>query len=150
MKRLLTLLVVSVLLLGCEGPMGPMGYDGPVGPVGPPGEGTSWDVSEWTVNQWTLSGSVNGVNSFYYADLAIPQLSNFVATKGNVFVYKFTDNNVQAPLPFVTHKAEGAALWTETYDFDFTPGSIRLYVQYSDFKTSIVPPSSKFRVVMNW
>lgn len=127
--------------------MGPMGPDGP---IGPPGEGTNWDVSEWTVNQWTLSGSVDGNNSFYYADLAISRLTPFIANNGNIFVYKYTDNNVQAPLPYVTHKGEEAALWTETYDFDFTPGSIRVYVQYSDFKTSIVPPSSKFRVVMNW
>ena len=147
MKRLLTLLVAAFLLLGCEGPMGPMG---PEGPEGPPGEGTSWDVSEWTVNQWTLSGTVNGNNSFYYADLVIPKLTPFIAQNGNVFVYKYTSNNVQAPLPYVSHKAEGTALWTETYDFDFTPGSIRIYAQYSDFQTSIVPPSSKFRVVMNW
>lgn len=147
MKRLLTLLVAAFLLWGCEGPMGPMGPDGP---IGPPGEGTSWDVSEWTVNQWTLSGSVDGNNSFYYADLAIPKLDNFIAYKGNVFVYIYTIDNVQAPLPYVSHKGEGAALWTETYDYDFAPGSIRLYVQYSDFKTSIVPPTTKFRVVMNW
>jgi hypothetical protein len=144
MKRLLTLLVVAFLLFGCEGPMGPEG------PVGPPGEGTNWDVSEWTVTKWTLSGTVNGNNSFYYADLPISKLDNFIAFKGNVFVYKYTSDNVQAPLPYVTHKAEGTALWTETYDFDFTPGSIRIYVQYSDFQTSIIPPSSKFRVVMTW
>ncbi|WP_320052287.1 hypothetical protein [uncultured Acetobacteroides sp.] len=147
MKRFLPLLVAAFLLLGCEGPMGPMGPDGP---TGAPGEGTSWDVSEWTVNKWTLSGNVDGNGSYYYADLAIPELTSFIANKGNVFVYKFTNDNVQAPLPYVTHKAEGNALWTETYDFDFTPGSIRVYVQYSDFKTSIVPPSSRFRVVMNW
>jgi len=143
MKRLLTLLVVSVLLLGCEGPMG---YDGPAGPKG---DGTNWNVSDWTVNQWTLEGSVNANGSYYYADFAIPKLIPFIADNGNIFVYKY-NNDVQVPLPFITHKAEAAALWTETYDFDFKPGSIRVYVQYSDFKTAIVPPSSKFRVVMNW
>ncbi len=149
MKRLLTLLVVSVLLLGCEGPMGPTGYDGPAGPAGPTGDGSNWNVSDWTVNQWTLEGSVNANGSYYYADFAIPKLIPFIADNGNIFVYKY-NNDVQVPLPFITHKAEAAALWTETYDFDFKPGSIRVYVQYSDFKTAIVPPSSKFRVVMNW
>lgn len=144
MRRLLSLLVVAFLLLGCEG------REGPMGPDGPPGPGSNWDVSEWSVPQWTLSGTVNGANSYYYTDLAIPRLSTFIAEKGNVFVYMYTKDNIQAPLPYVNYKTDGKAAWTETYDFDFAPGSIRLYVQYSDFNTSVVPPATRFRVVMNW
>lgn len=121
-----------------------------MGPDGPPGPGSNWDVSEWSVPQWTLSGTVNGANSYYYTDLAIPRLSTFIAEKGNVFVYMYTKDNIQAPLPYVNYKTDGKAAWTETYDFDFAPGSIRLYVQYSDFNTSVVPPATRFRVVMNW
>lgn len=141
MAKILSLLAAALLFFGCEGTEGPMG---------PPGEGVNWDVAEYTVNQWTLSGSVNGDNSFYFADLTAPALTPFVAGSGNVFVYMYTGNNIQTPLPYVTHKTDGAALWTETYDFDFTPGSIRVYVQYSDFNTVVVPGKSRFRVVLNW
>lgn len=139
MKKLLSLLVVAFLFFGCQGPEGP---------IGPPGPGTNWDVSEWNVQQWTLSSN----KTYYYADLKVPKLTPFVASDGNVFVYLYTDsaNGIQTPLPYVSHKTNGTNFWTETNDFDFTPGSIRLYVQYSDFATQNIPPASKFRVVLNW
>lgn len=150
MRKLLFFLFAAALLFGCQG------QEGPMGPMGIPGEGTNWDVTEWTVssNQWKLNGTVNGGNSYYYCELVDPKLTPFIASSGNVAVYLYTNTTssgrIQTPLPYVSHYTDGKAAWTETYDFDFAPGSIVVYVKYSDFNTATVPPTRTFRVVKTW
>jgi hypothetical protein len=64
-----------------------------------------------------------------------------------------TVNNkeVQTLLPFVNHYGEDPEyFWTETYSCDFAPGSVTFYVTYSDFYTSLRPPTTSFRVVLNY
>jgi hypothetical protein len=67
---------------------------------------------------------------------------------------QFDDVEVQKLLPFsIPHRTfEGSEeiLWTETYDCDFAPGSIMFYVNYSDFFVSNRPPTTSFRVVLNY
>ena len=39
---------------------------------------------------------------------------------------------------------------TQTYNFDYTPGVVRFYVTYSDFKTEATPGTEKFSIVLMW
>ena len=151
MRQYFAYILLFFALLSCEGPMGP---------EGPAGAGMNWDVKEYTVqsSQWVLNGAVeNQPNSFYFYEIIDPDLSEFIAEEGNVFVYLFTSQTstgswVQTPLPYILHKSndDGTERWTETYDYDFTTGSIVIYVTYNDFFTETRPPSCTFRVVKNW
>lgn len=62
------------------------------------------------------------------------------------------DNEVITPLPYTIHKGEAdgdnALLWTETYTYDYMPGSVAFYVQYSDFIEQ-QPGDMVFRLVLN-
>ena len=62
------------------------------------------------------------------------------------------DNEVITPLPYTIHKGEAngdnAMLWTETYTYDYMPGSVAFYVQYSDFIEQ-QPGDMVFRLVLN-
>ncbi|MDR2471939.1 MAG: hypothetical protein LBD53_00040, partial [Tannerella sp.] len=138
-------------LSACEGPAGRDGLDG---------EGANWFVKNYQVksNQWQLIGGQNDLNSYWQAEVVIPELTKFVYEKGNVFCYMFQnpDGNteVQTLLPFVVPygqiKNGNEYIWTETYACDFTVGSVMFYVNYSDFMTSNRPLDATFRVVFNW
>ena len=130
-----------------------------LGPKGDPGEGMEWFVREYTIlqNRWELINGRDQLNSFFRAEILIPELDNFVYNKGNVFVYMFQtvdDVEVQTLLPFtipVGKMINGQEhLWTETHSYDFSVGSIMVYVNYSDFYTSNIPPAATFRVVLNY
>ncbi len=82
------------------------------------------------------------------------RLTQYVYNYGSGIAYIQTDNGVKNGMPFVLHKGEASAdrefLWTQTYDFDFTPGEIGFYVTYSDFSTAIRPGAETFHVVLFW
>ncbi len=160
MKKIFLLAALVVIgLSACEGPMGPMGPEGPPGSEGQPGapgHGSNWFVTAFTVNEsdWILSGAPNELNSYYYADKALPELTESIFEEGGIIAYLETDENVKNGMPFVLHKggedANGEFLWTQTYDFDFSPGYVRFYVTYSDFITAVPPGTEKFHVVLMW
>ncbi|MDR0756320.1 MAG: hypothetical protein LBF85_00545 [Tannerella sp.] len=153
MKRKLFLLSVStLLLLSCEGPMGPSGE---------PGEGMNWQILTYTVHEgdWELVGGRDNLNSYYIYEFTDEKLlTNFIYESGNVFGYRIINpgqnNETQTPLPHMIPQGDsdsgGEFLWQEFYTFDFMPGSIAFYVYYSDFQTSVKPPTCDFRIVMNW
>ncbi len=159
MKKLLSLLTAVLFFIACEGPMGPEGLEGPMGPEGPRGKdgyGTNWYSTTITVsaNEWQLKGNPNDLNSYFYVYKPLSQLTKSVYDKGTVISYIETQPGIKNGMPYVLHlgEAEGTKefLWTQTYDFDFTPGEIGFYVSYSDFNTQMRPGTEKFHVVLMW
>ena len=84
-----------VALIPCEGPMGPAGRDGQDG----------WAnifVGYYTISSasWLLSEG----ETYFYADIDCPELTEFVYNEGVVMGYYLLDYNtdyeVQIPLPF--------------------------------------------------
>lgn len=71
---------------------------------------------------------------------------------GTWYNLRGADNEVITPLPYTIHKGEAdgdnALLWTETYTYDYMPGSVAFYVQYSDFIEQ-QPGDMVFRLVLN-
>lgn len=155
MKKITLFLLLAGIFASCEGPMGPMGETGLTGPQGEPGVAT-WHIETVTVEQdsWMLSGEVGGLNSFYFTDVEIPELTQYVFKYGTVLGYIYTEADVKNGLPYVLHKGasseEGDKLWTQTYDFDFVPGGVRLYVTFSDFETGKTPGNETFGIVLMW
>ena len=148
MKKILFLLSAAIILLAsCEGPAG---KDAEV----------YWFVKTYTINsnQWELINGEDQINSFFRAEIVIPELDRDIYKDGNVFCYMFQNVDgveVQTPLPYSipvgqSYPNGSEELWTETYAFDFTVGSIMFYVNYSDFYTNNRPPTTRFRVVMNY
>ena len=150
MKKLFFLLsVVLFTFASCEGPPGRDGLDGAE---------TYWFVQTYTIqsNQWQLMNGEDQLNSFFQAKISIPELDRELCARGNIQCYMFRNNTeVQTPLPFTIpygDKGTGGEelLWTETVSFDFYPGTITFYVNYSDFYTSNRPETVKFRVVLTY
>ena len=115
------------------------------------------DVYTINTNRWELINGVDQLNSYYQAEIRIPELDRGVYEKGTVSCYMFQKIDgveVQTPLPFSLPKGidngNGTEdLWTETYAYDFAVGSIMFYVNYSDFWTGDHrPPTISFRVVL--
>ncbi len=156
MKRIFFILLATITLIACEGPMGPQGPMGPSGPEGEPGYGANWYTTSFTIHKsdWMLAGNAGDLNTYFFADIDIPQLSNDIYRDGTVIGYIETYKNVKNGLPFVLHMGDEQGgiefLWTQTYDFDFSPGSIRFYITYSDFNTQISPDTETFHIVLMW
>ena len=156
MKKILFLLSAVVMLFAsCEGPAGRDGIDGRDGLNG---EGMYWFVRTYSINKWELVNGKDNIDSYFRAEIKIPELDRDIYAGGNVFCYMLQNmdgTEVQTLLPFVLPKGQinpngTEHLWTETYAYDFTVGSIMLYVNYSDFYTSNIPPTASFRVVLNY
>ncbi|MCL1867389.1 MAG: hypothetical protein FWF72_00335 [Paludibacter sp.] len=133
MKKILffigILFATATIFSACEGPMGPPGKDGLNG------EGVNWDIIPFTVmaNQWIRKTDQNGLNGYYYASINVPEITNFIATKGLALCY-LVDGDVQIVLPSVRHYENAYnERWTQTIDFDIAVGGIFVYVTNSDF-----------------
>lgn len=164
MRKIIVLLSAVLLFASCEGPMGPtgpeglVGPEGPAGPIGPGGGsgGATWHITKFTVNQddWTLSGEPGSLESYYYADKDISQLTQQVFDKGTVLGYIYVEPDVKVGLPYVYHQAAKVGgvdkFWTQTYYFDFVKGSVRVYVTFSDFETNNYPGNETFGIVLMW
>ena len=152
MKKLFLLMTAAmVLFASCEGPAGRDGIDGAE---------TYWFVEDYTINanQWKLINGEDQLNSYFQAEVQIPQLDSDIYRKGNVFCYMYQRNDgveVQTLLPFTVPYGEPRGgnsehIWIETYACDFKVGSVMFYVNFSDFYTNNRPPTTTFRVVLNY
>lgn len=157
MRKIVFILLSAIALIACEGPEGPAGRDGKDGQDGKDGYETGWYTTSFTIKKsdWILSGQAGALNTYYYADKQIPELTDWVFDEGVVIGYLQTGTDVKNGLPFVLHLGEEGNngqefLWTETYDFDYSPGMIRFYITYSDFNTQFPPESETFHIVLMW
>lgn len=159
MKKAIFCIVAFMLaFVSCEGPAGPMG------PEGPAGVGTNWKVYDNIVvnsEDWELIQDADGSHPRYMAEVTLHDLTDeefdFVYTDGSfqAYVYKDMGIETQAPLPYIVHREavdnQGAYMtWEETYDFDYSPGTVAFYATYSDFFVDQRPPSMTFRVILMW
>lgn len=154
MKKLLFFLF-AICFISCEGPEGPRGYDGK---DGKDGEGVYWVNKTYTIkpSSWVLEGETTQLESYYYADVNISELDDDIYKWGTLIAYMETAPGVKVGMPYIRHYGvpneepnSGNYLWTETYDFDYTVGSIRFYLTYSDFATDVKPSEDiKFHVVI--
>lgn len=155
------MLVLSVMFVmsACEGETGPMGPMGPQGVPGKPGEsgyGAQWYTKSFTINsdEWELIGEPGELKSYYMAVFDLPELSKSIFQEGTVVGYISMGQDVKNGLPYVMHTAEetadGKRYWTQTYDFDFAPGSVAFYATFSDFETQKTPGDETFHIVLMW
>ncbi len=153
MKKLLLLVIISLTLFSCEGPMGPQG------PQGVPGEGVFWKYYIYTVRSqdWKFVDPGNGLNTYYWYEFQNKDITDDLYLNGEVRGYLVqspgAENEVITPLPYPIHRGDTnengeTMLWTETYTYDYMPGSIAFYVQYSDFAQQR-PGDMVFRVILN-
>jgi hypothetical protein len=174
MKKLLFILASTLILAACEGPMGPPGpqglpgapgqngqdgRDGQNGYNGKDGEGTNWTRRKITINpdSWTvMNGNPGDLNTFFFASVPWNELTQYIYDNGSVVAYIENYDGVKNGMPFVLHRGEkddngNDILWTETYDFDFSPGELGFYLTYSDFSTRIRPDKPvDFYIIMFW
>lgn len=151
MKKILLLAIISLALFSCEGPMGPQGPQGV-------GEGMYWKYYTYTVRSqdWELVTSGDGLNTYYMYVFDNKDITDDLYLNGYALGYLVqspgSDDEVITPLPYTVHRGsndpEGTLLWTETYTYDYMPGSVAFYVQYSDFAQQ-QPEDMVFRLVLN-
>lgn len=149
MKKLLFLLLLAVVFGACDNDSDSNWNNRPGGS----GETQNWDSYIITVKDWERIGGVNTDNSYFRCVFEDKYLDQYIFDKGSVMIYLIQyDGNtpVQTPLPFVMHYADGNNLWTETFSYDYSVGSIAFYVTYSDFITDNYPAECQFKVVMHW
>lgn len=150
MKKLLLLAIISLTLFSCEGPMGPQGV---------PGEGMYWKYYTYTVKSqdWELVNTADGLNTYYMFVFKNDDITDDLYLNGYALGYLVlspgTNDEVITPLPYTIHRGstdsqEEKKLWTETFTYDYMPGSVAFYVQYSDFLQQ-QPEEMTFRLVLN-
>lgn len=157
MKKTVLLLVAALALVACEGPQGPKGDQGD------PGVGT-WKIIDLKVDKWQHSNAAN--NNYFYADFNVPELTEFIYDYGMTQCYieynSGTEDRIQQLLPISRHREEsvtegGETKWvfyTETIDYDYGIGNVRIYLTQSDFNyeidTTWEPEPMLFRLVLLW
>ena len=98
MKKFLFLVILSLTLFSCEGPMGPQG------PQGVPGEGMFWKYYTYTVKSqdWQLVTSPDGLNTYYMYEFQNKDITDDLYIDGYVLGYLVqspgADNEVITPL----------------------------------------------------
>lgn len=154
-KAFFYLLAFLFVFASCEGPVGPVGPEGPAGP------GTNWKILTFNVKSqdWKIMENDDHSEPRFYCEFNdVAEIDDFIYTDGLVTGYLYTNMGIetQTPLPYVYHREGRDAqtglpiYWTETYSFDYAPGSIAFYVTYSDFFVDQQPPTMDFRVALMW
>ena len=143
MKKTLFLFLIALSVISCQGP---------VGPEGPQGYGTNWKIINLVANSsdWVENVDPAGLNRYYSTHFSMPEIDSNVFNNGTVLSYIMINNSTQENLPYVRHFQNAAgAFWTQTIDYDYSVGSLNVYVTNSDF-VSDPPATMNFRVVLMW
>jgi len=136
MKKTLLLFVIAVLVVSCN-------------------KDSSNDIQLNSITlkakstDWVENVDQDGLNRFYTCHFNMPEITQGVFNNGVVNAYIMLDNpTAQETLPYVRHFQNSAGkLWTQTIDFDYSPGGINVYVTNSSF--AVDPPAAmNFRVVV--
>lgn len=97
---------------------------------------------------WVPHVDNNGLNRYYSCSFDMPEITPSFYELGSVQTY-YMMNGAQQALPYVRHYETLAARWTKTVDFEYSAGSLTVFVTNSDF--AIDPPlGMDFRVVLQW
>ena len=161
MKKLLLLFVLAISFMACEGPIGPMGpagMDGYDGKDGKDGIGTNWVSKTFTIqpHEWVVKGEPGELNSFFYVDKKLPELTMDIFRERAVIAYIQTPDGYKNGMPYVLHKGgyddKGKEItWTQTFDFDYSEGWVGFYLTYSDFNTQIKQDEPiTFYIILMW
>lgn len=92
----------------------------------------------------------------YYYTFEFPELRQRICDLGDVSAYIFVNNTTQGKLPYVRsyRSADGEEMWVETIYYEYSPGKITFFVEFSDFgydPDNLAEPGNKdFRVVLTW
>lgn len=157
MKKHFSFFAALLLLsVSCEkvGPMGPMG------PQGPQGEAASFDIVIVNVpeNSWKYSGLVD--NNFFCATVDVPELTEEAFDYGIISMYRTYNYDKsdasQIALPYVRLNEElvgkDYVFYTETIDYEYGIGWVKIYYTVSDFiyeiDPSFNPQAMQFRLVI--
>ena len=135
MKKFMFLFAITLFLVSCQ----------------EEDNATKWEIINLEVksSDWEVSTDNDGLNRYYYSYFDMPEITSTVYNYGTVLAY-YTLDGAQQVLPYVRHyENAGGDLWTRTVDFDYSPGSLNIYVTNSDFYDE-VPPTMYFRVVLMW
>ena len=146
MRKTLFLLLITLFIASCSGPIGPQGYDGK------DGVGTNWKIIDLVVNStdWVEIVDANGNNRYYSSHFNMPEITSFVFSSGTVNTFIKTDTNTQQPLPYVRHYENSQlVMWTRTVDYEFQAGALNVFVTASDFAKQ-TPETMRFKVVLMW
>jgi hypothetical protein len=132
MKRLFLLLALTPFLFSCE----------------INSQGSEMETVNLTVqpSEWILEPSTGGLTPFYFCTFDMPEINTLVFNQGSVQV-NYDMGNYQQLLPYVRQNRTLNFLWTQVIDFDYSVGSLTIYVTNSDFSIP-TPPAMNFRVVI--
>jgi len=136
MKKTLLLFLIPLFIVSCN-------------------DDSSKDIQPTPINlvakstDWESNADTNNLNMYYTVHFNMPEITQGVFNNGVVNAYIMLDNpTAQETLPYVRHFQNSAGkLWTQTIDFDYSPGGINVYVTNSSF--AVDPPAAmNFRVVV--
>jgi len=109
--------------------------------------------------QWRLETQRNPDNSrftYFYFDLAVPQLTDWVFDNGIMNCYLTNSSEVDHrsfvyPLPYDDfYMEDGTWMWTEQVTCEFSPRNVRFIVKYNNFNMSVAPLDYTFMIRLLW
>lgn len=90
-----------------------------------------------------------GLNGYYSSTFDVLDLTQNVYANGQVQVY-IDLNGALAPLPYVRHFEQSNGYhWTETIDYEYSEGTITIFVCRNDF-IQVAPSTMYFKAVLSW
>lgn len=122
--------------------------------------GTQMEIVELTVDTRDWRIEYDGDTPYFVCDKSAPEIDNTIFRRGSVMAYVYVRPGEQSegltplpyPLEFLEVSPGGDHAWTETISWEYRPGYVTFYVQYSDFAISedFRPGTKYFRLVLNW
>lgn len=148
MKKVLFCLLAVIALTACEEKEPVYIYE----------DSGTWKNIRLKVNSgdWVLDGVSNELESYYYYDFKVNELTSDIFKEGVVLMYIESEPgnpNIKSLMPFTYHRGINVngveSLWEEYYTYDFEPGFVRIYCKYSDFFTGEQRPGTEvFHMVL--
>lgn len=99
-------------------------------------------------SSWTPHLDENGLNLYYSCSFEMPEITPAFYETGTIQTYYMMDGAQQA-LPYVRHFETELDRWTRTVDFEYSYGSLTVFVTNSDFAVD-APGRMDFRAVLMW
>lgn len=101
-------------------------------------------------NQWDSFKDENG-NRHFFCTFDVKALTSRAYDEGVIACYReFREDGIQAQLPYVRHFREGDFMWTETTYFEFSPGTVTIFFDMSDYPVDQAPVDMHFRLVISY